>query len=71
MSCIAAYTPNGVQLLLSCICSNGLRHHHNYDAKIQKRFKTDTIFREKTHFPIGTFFSAHQKYRKSEKDLEL
>ena len=64
MSCIAAYTPNGVQLLLSCICSNGLRHHHNYDAKIQKRFKTDTIFREKTHFPIVALSLVYTKKQK-------
>ena len=35
MSCTTALTPNGDQFSLPCICSEGLRHHHNNAAKIQ------------------------------------
>ena len=35
-----ALTPYGDQFTLSCICSDGLRHHHKIAAKIRKNLNT-------------------------------
>ena len=39
MSYTTAITPNGDQFTLPCICSDGLRHHHNIAAKIQNNIE--------------------------------
>ena len=45
--CNTALTPNGDQFTLPCICSDGLRHHHNIAAKIRNN---NEIIHIKAHF---------------------
>ena len=52
MSCTAAFTPYGDQFSLPCICSDGLRHHHNNAAKIRNNIEIIHIKAHFTHYLI-------------------